>query len=397
MNNSRPSPFKQRDEEDKREVAEGYKGIKIKIKRSGEFRSKKEYIVDDNEIKTWERFMTLAQAKDFIDSRLEAKKKHYYQLEAANCLYALYRYNWIPEHGTWNRKHVVNLSKDHEEAIKKAKIKVKQLNANSDYIIDLNISSSKELEEFAYGKLETDRKKREQFAKDYPELIELFDIYDEWHNRYADLVDKYAYEVEDGYGGVQTFSGESVVDKRRVEPEDLEECNLVLANRRALNYLIAEFCDQYYGNKYREGKSLSDRQIEVLIKFNEYYKKNSKENIKRQKAFDEERAKAKEVPLTDERIEFVGEIVKVKWHESKSFDPYANGPAVSEKMVFKSDDGYMLWGTFPQALWKLIDSSGHEHEEAKGKRISFFARVQRSENDSKFGFFKRPTKAELIS
>ena len=57
----------------------------------------------------------------------------------------------------------------------------------------------------------------------------------------------------------------------------------------------------------------------------------------------------------------------------------------------------MLWGTFPQALWKLIDSSGHEHEEAKGKRISFFARVQRSENDSKFGFFKRPTKAELIS
>ena len=34
--------FKQRDEEDKKEVAEGYRGIKIKIERSGEFGSKKE-------------------------------------------------------------------------------------------------------------------------------------------------------------------------------------------------------------------------------------------------------------------------------------------------------------------------------------------------------------------
>ena len=384
--------FKQMHEEDKREVAEGYKGIKIKIKRSGEFSSKKEYIVDGKEIKTWQKFDSLSQAKTFIDFRIEAKKKSYYQLEAANCLYALYRYDF-QEHGAWYQNHIVNLSKDYEEAIKKAKIKVEQLNANTDYPIDLKVSSSVELEEFAYGKLEADRKKREQFAKDYPELIDLFDIYNEWHNRYADLVDKYAYEVEDGYGGVQTFSGESVVDKRRVESEDLEECNLVLAHRRALNYLIAEFCDQYDGNKYREGKSLSDKQIEALIKFRDYYYKASKENIKRQKAFDEERAKAKDVPLTDERIEFVGEIVKVKWHESKSFDLYANGPAVSEKMVFKSDDGYMLWGTFPQALWKLIDSSGHEHEDAKGKRISFVARVQRSKNDPKFGFYKRPTKA----
>ena len=387
--------FKQRDEEDKKEVAEGYRGIKIKIERSGEAGLHKKYIVDGKEIKTWERFTSLYHAKNFIDSRLEAKKKHYYQLEAVNCLYALYRYNWIPEHGTWNRKYVVNLSKDHEEAIKKAKTKVEQLNANTDYPIDLKVSSSIELEEFAYGKLEADRKKREQFAKDYPELIELFDIYDEWHNRYADLVDKYSYEVEDEYtGAIQNFSGKSLVDKRKVKPEDRNECNLVLAHRNALFYLIAEFCDQYYGNKYKEGKSLSDKQIEALIKFNKSYKKNSKKNLKRQEELDKERAKAKDVPLTDERIEFVGEIIKVKWQKVKSFNPY-NDYSLAEKMVFKSDDGYVLWGTFPQTAWKFIDPTWHEQEKAKGKRISFFATVQRSKDDSKFGFYKRPTKVKV--
>ena len=43
--------FKQRDEEDKKEVAEGYRGIKIKIERSGEAGLHKEYIVDGKEIK----------------------------------------------------------------------------------------------------------------------------------------------------------------------------------------------------------------------------------------------------------------------------------------------------------------------------------------------------------
>ena len=51
-------------------------------------------------------------------------------------------------------------------------------------------------------------------------------------------------------------------------------------------------------------------------------------------------------------------------------------------MLVKDDLGFKVLGSVPAKLAK-----------AKGRSVSFSATVQPSEDDEKFGFFKRPTKA----
>ena len=63
-------------------------------------------------------------------------------------------------------------------------------------------------------------------------------------------------------------------------------------------------------------------------------------------------------------------------------------------MLVRDDRGFKLWGTVPASLGY---SELGEHSLTKGDRISFTATLEQSNDDPKFGFFKRPTKAELIS
>lgn len=58
------------------------------------------------------------------------------------------------------------------------------------------------------------------------------------------------------------------------------------------------------------------------------------------------------------------------------------------KMLVKQDDGNKVWGTVPRALEELSF--------LEGQRIKFTATVERSSDDPHFGFFKRPTKVEVI-
>lgn len=53
------------------------------------------------------------------------------------------------------------------------------------------------------------------------------------------------------------------------------------------------------------------------------------------------------------------------------------------KMLVQHADGWKLWGTVPAAL----------EEAEKGDTVSFTATVSVSDDDPKFGFFKRPSKA----
>ena len=50
--------------------------------------------------------------------------------------------------------------------------------------------------------------------------------------------------------------------------------------------------------------------------------------------------------------------------------------------IVQDDRGFKVWGSVPSKL-----------ENVKGRSVSFSATVQPSEDDEKFGFFKRPTKA----
>lgn len=99
----------------------------------------------------------------------------------------------------------------------------------------------------------------------------------------------------------------------------------------------------------------------------------------RQKAAAELDAKAPPVPITDERLQITGTVLTTKWIEGPYHDTL--------KMLIRTDVGYKLWGSVPSNLDNKVE---------RGNNITFMAKIVRSDDDEKFGFFKRPTKAQLI-
>lgn len=87
------------------------------------------------------------------------------------------------------------------------------------------------------------------------------------------------------------------------------------------------------------------------------------------------------VPVTDERLEVTGTVLSTRWQ-----DGYAYGDRVF-KMLVKDDRGFKVWGTVPRSL-------GYDLE--RGTKVRFTAAVEQSNDDETFGFFKRPTKAEVL-
>ena len=79
--------------------------------------------------------------------------------------------------------------------------------------------------------------------------------------------------------------------------------------------------------------------------------------------------KAEPVPITEERIKFEGAVLGIKKVETQWGD--------TAKCLFQDDRGFKVWG-------------GYVGE--RGDRLSFFARVNPSKDDIKFGFYTRPTK-----
>ena len=57
------------------------------------------------------------------------------------------------------------------------------------------------------------------------------------------------------------------------------------------------------------------------------------------------------------------------------------------KMLVREDLGFKVWGTVPAAIGSA----------KKGDKVTFTATVKPSDDDSKFGFFSRPTKASVVS
>lgn len=88
-------------------------------------------------------------------------------------------------------------------------------------------------------------------------------------------------------------------------------------------------------------------------------------------------------PLVEGRYEITGEIVSTKSQESDY--------GWTWKMLVKMEDGNKVWGTIPESLFCLDVAN------AKGERVTFTATVERSRDDENFGFFKRPTKATVVS
>ena len=94
----------------------------------------------------------------------------------------------------------------------------------------------------------------------------------------------------------------------------------------------------------------------------------------------EEESTLAPVPVTSDRIRVTGEVVTVKP------DVYTRFGEV-DKIIVQCEGGYKLYGTLPKPL--TLD------DVAVGTTISFDARVEPASDSKVFGFFSRPTKAEV--
>lgn len=102
------------------------------------------------------------------------------------------------------------------------------------------------------------------------------------------------------------------------------------------------------------------------------------EKIERERT---EKIEARPVPDTDKRIRVTGTVLS-----TKSVEGYYG---MQWKMLVRVpvDGGaFKLWGTIPSAIDPEV-----------GDTVTFMARVERSRDDESFGFFSRPTKAEVTA
>jgi hypothetical protein len=70
-------------------------------------------------------------------------------------------------------------------------------------------------------------------------------------------------------------------------------------------------------------------------------------------------------------------------------------------MVVKDDRGFKVWGTCSQKLQDqlpLVEGATYELniEASVGLRVQFTAQVDQADDDTKFGFFKRPQNALVL-
>jgi len=98
---------------------------------------------------------------------------------------------------------------------------------------------------------------------------------------------------------------------------------------------------------------------------------------------EQERANAEDVP--EGRIQITGVIVSTKF--------YDNDWGTQLKCVIKDDRGFNLFGSIPSSV---EDYACSEEIDLKGLRVTLTATVIQSDDDTKFGFFKRPSKALII-
>lgn len=102
-------------------------------------------------------------------------------------------------------------------------------------------------------------------------------------------------------------------------------------------------------------------------------------------------------PVIEGKITVTGEILSLKWRDS------AYGGAL--KMVVRDDRGFKVWGTVPSNVLAQLDvnlaalhtdGNAHYYKDLLPQRIIFAATIKKSDDDATFGFFSRPTNANLI-
>ena len=170
--------------------------------------------------------------------------------------------------------------------------------------------------------------------------------------------------------------------------ERAEEINTWLA----INCGKSEFAKSLDKALHQDWGKLSENQCEAVLKCIDGQAERQAKWDAKQKS---EHAAAESIENGKQQI--TGEILTVKTKDGFY--------GLEIKMIVKDDRGFKVWGTVPRKLLDAaydatIDSAewdGKCHLQwLKGQRVSFSANLEASENDAKFGFYKRPTKVSLV-
>lgn len=203
-----------------------------------------------------------------------------------------------------------------------------------------------------------------------------------------------------GRKGIKSTAGkERAAEKRRIAYRKGEETKLVkkqqfhneqMAKAEAQFPILAGWRDAMDNNAFVADiwtkafdYELSEKQIAAVAK---------------QLQADADRAAARAAekaalnPVETGKQTISGEVVTVKYQDSQ----YGG----SWKMLVKDDRNFKVWGTIPNAIFnqqtaETEDSYNASPNELVGRKVSFNATVEASDDDKTFGFYSRPTKAQL--
>ena len=153
----------------------------------------------------------------------------------------------------------------------------------------------------------------------------------------------------------------------------------------------------------RNAKAAEKREAKKEVERQAYIKRNFWRNIAKGIVHAVGKQKSKPVTLLPEAITAGKHIITGKIISTKLVDGFGYNQTVL-KMLVVDDRGFKVYGTVPQAIIDEAVPRPHslgaqvwDYEVLKGQRVTFSATVQASDDDDKFGFFKRPTKAAIAA
>lgn len=179
--------------------------------------------------------------------------------------------------------------------------------------------------------------------------------------------------------GVRAARARKGAANAAIDAGRLREANAFLAENPAL---VAAFLDEHQiiqdiHDKLLKWGSISPAQVDLVFKI----AGEADERAEKAKVADARQAALDAAPeLTEGRYIIEGIVISTKWKEG-----YMPGEQTL-KMLVEMDDLNRVWGTVPAAI---IDVELRT-------RVTFTAAVTRSNDDTHFGFFSRPSKALVL-
>lgn len=161
----------------------------------------------------------------------------------------------------------------------------------------------------------------------------------------------------------------------------------VRENRKAVRNMNAFRRDSDFVNSVRNQLiakgQLSEKQVAAMVKVGAQIQAQAARKAK----WAEQDSDAEDVVVG--KVTITGTIISQKLQDGYYGSTW--------KMLVRDDRGFKVWGSIPSKFEAMEwDEDADEWVHAlKGKRVAFTANVTASDKDSKFGFFKRPTKASM--